>query len=149
MRIQDVLRPDSIRIDLNLRDKAALVSFLAAECGHQIGIAPHEIADALTAREKLGSTGLGNGIAIPHARLPGLDRPFAFAIRLRKPIDFDAVDDKPVDVIISMLLPLGADAENLNCLASITRRLRDRDLIGRVRAATSSAALYEVLISSG
>jgi PTS system nitrogen regulatory IIA component len=146
MKLQDILSPENIRIEQAIRDKGQLLNVVAAECAQKTGLPPQSIAEALLAREKLGSTGLGEGIAIPHARLQGLTKPFAYAVRLRKPIEFEAVDDQPVDVIIALLLPQGADAENLASLAAVTRRLRDKAVAGRVRAAPSTAVIYQALI---
>lgn len=145
MNLKEILSPESIRTDQIIRDKGQLISVLAAECAHKTGLSAQRIAETLLARERLGSTGLGDGIAIPHARLEALQAPIAYMIRLRKPIDFEAVDDKPVDVVVGLLMPLGADADNLVCLASVTRRLRDKALVARIRAAPSTAAIYQIL----
>lgn len=147
MTIQELLSPDSVRIDQAVRDKAHLISILAGDYARRSGLDERTIAEALAAREKLGSTGVGGGIAIPHARLAGLAQPMALAVRLRKPIAFDAVDDQPVDLVIGLLLPEGADARNLTCLAGVSRRLRNKDLVQRLRSAQSAAAMYQLLIA--
>jgi PTS system nitrogen regulatory IIA component len=146
MKLRDILNPDDVRIDQSFRDKGQLLGVIAAECARLSGLDVRLIAEALRAREQLGSTGVGAGMAIPHARIPGLAAPVAVAYRLRKAIDFDAVDDRPVDLVVAMLSPEGADAENLARLAEISRRLRDRDVAARLRSASGPAALHRLLV---
>jgi nitrogen PTS system EIIA component len=100
----------------------------------------------LLQREQLGSTGTGGGIALPHARLVGVDKPFGMLVRLAKPIDFDAIDGKPVDIAFLLLLPAGAQGEQLNALASVARKLRDAEVLRTVRGARDGNALYEALV---
>ncbi|MET0157057.1 MAG: PTS sugar transporter subunit IIA, partial [Methyloceanibacter sp.] len=95
--------------------------------------------------ERLGSTGIGEGLAIPHGKLADLDRLFGLAARLEKPIDFDALDGQPVDVIFLLLAPEGAGADHLKALARISRLLRDGAAVEKLRAARDAAALYAVL----
>jgi PTS system nitrogen regulatory IIA component len=104
-----------------------------------------EIFDTLLQREKLGSTGVGGGIAIPHGKLPGLDRIFGLFARLPKPIDFEALDDQPVDLVFLLLAPEGAGADHLKALARIARLFREPGVAGKLRASSDKAALYSVL----
>jgi nitrogen PTS system EIIA component len=145
MTIDDILTPESVRVDHAARDKTQVIAALAAEFSRMTHLSSSVIADAFLARERLGSTGLGDGIAIPHARIGGLAKPIAFAIRLRRPVDFDAVDDRPVDVVVGLLLPESTDAANLACLAHVTRRLRDREIVGRIRAASGGVGIHQAL----
>ena len=103
------------------------------------------IFEVLLQRERLGSTGIGEGLAIPHGKLADLDRLFGLAARLEKPIDFDALDGQPVDVIFLLLAPEGAGADHLKALARAARVLRQPGVIDRIRAARDAAALYAVL----
>jgi len=103
------------------------------------------IASALLKREELGSTGTGGGIAIPHARIPGLDRPFGILVRLKQSIDFDAIDDQPVDLLFMLLLPVVSNKEQLNALASVARMLRNTESVRSLRRARDSADLFGVM----
>jgi PTS system nitrogen regulatory IIA component len=103
---------------------------------------PSQVAEALNHRESLGSTGLGSGIALPHARLSSISKPFCLLARLREPLAFDAVDEKPVDLICLVLLPERQSSEQLNILAAIARRLRDSAALAAMRKARDPKALY-------
>ena len=109
-----------------------------------MGHDPAEIARELTKREELGSTGMGGGIAIPHARLAPLDRPFGLLARLKRPLDFEAVDGRAVDLVFLLLQP-GAAQSDLNALACVARALRDGTRLEKMRAAPSSAELYRAI----
>jgi PTS system nitrogen regulatory IIA component len=98
-------------------------------------------------REQLGCTGIGGGIAIAHARLQNLKKPFGSLVRLRKPIDYDAIDGDPVDIVFLLLLPAGPAGDQLNALASTARKLRDRDTLARVRGAPDAHAMYEAFVA--
>ena len=101
-----------------------------------------EVADGLAAREKLGSTGFGGGVAIPHARLPGLARVRGLFLRLAQPIEYKALDDAPVDLVFALLSPPDAGADHLKALAQVSRRLRDIGFVAKLRGAGSTDALY-------
>jgi PTS system nitrogen regulatory IIA component len=98
-------------------------------------------------REQLGCTGIGGGIAIPHARLQNLNKPFGSLIRLRKPVGYDAIDGDPVDIVFLLLLPTEPAGNQLNARASTTRKLRDRDTLARLRGAPDGHALYEAFVA--
>ncbi len=131
----DVLIPPGHVLDrLRAADKTALLAQLARASGEQLGLAPAEIAAALAAREALGSTGTGGGIALPHARMAALAAPSGFLARLDRPVAFDAVDGRPVDLVFLLLSP-AADAEHLRALAAVSRRLRTPGVAEAMRAA--------------
>jgi PTS system nitrogen regulatory IIA component len=108
-------------------------------------LAESAIYEALLQRERLGSTGVGEGIAIPHGKLPGLDKIFGLVARLDKPVDFEALDGQPVDVLFLLLAPEGAGADHLKALARVARVLREPGLIERLRATRDAAALYAIM----
>ncbi len=137
----DLLRPDAVFKDVAVANKKTLFAQLAAAAEAQ-GMDARLVAERLTAREKLGSTGFGGGVAIPHARLDGLDAVTGVFMRLAHPIEFDAVDDLPVDLVFLLLSPVDAGAEHLKALARVSRRLRDRAFLAKLRGAGSPDALY-------
>jgi PTS system nitrogen regulatory IIA component len=98
-------------------------------------------------REQLGCAGIGGGVAIPHARLQNLKKRFGSLVRLRKAIDYDAIDGDPVDIVFLLLLPAGPGGDQLNALASTARKLRDRDTLARLRGARDGHAVYEALVA--
>ena len=146
MTMREVLARESVCADVALRDKEQVLAFVGKIGCEGLSVAPGDVVAALRLREELGSTGLGGGIAIPHARIVGLQKPVAVAIRLKKASDFDAVDEQPVDFVVALLLPNGVDAGNLINLAGVTRRLRDKGLMERIRSAGDSAAIYALLV---
>ncbi len=110
------------------------------------GIHERTIYDVLIERERLGSTGIGMGIGIPHGRLPGLDRLCGIFARLDRPVPFDAIDDQPVDLIFLLLAPESAGADHLKALARVSRLLRDRTVCEKLRGTDNADALYALLI---
>ena len=110
------------------------------------GIPERTIYDVLIERERLGSTGIGRGIGIPHGRLPGLDTLSGIFARLDRPVPFDAIDDQPVDLIFLLLAPEGAGADHLKALARVSRLLRDRTVCEKLRGTDNADALYALLI---
>ena len=145
MDLPDVLDPSFCLADQRFGDKAACLGDLARRAAAALGIAQTLIAEALAHREALGSTGLGNGIALPHARIDGIDAPFVLITRLREPIRFEAVDDRPVDLICLALLPTSKSKDQLNVLACIARRLRDAEVLKAARGAKDAKGLYAAL----
>jgi nitrogen PTS system EIIA component len=142
MNITDFISPDHAIIDMRVAGKVRLLDELARRAGPALGLPADLISDALSKREALGSTGTGGGIAIPHARLPGVSRPFGMLVRLAKAIDFDAIDGHPVDIVCLLLLPTNAQGEQLNALACAARTLREPDALRNIRRAVDDAALY-------
>ena len=110
-----------------------------------LGLPADEISDALFKREALGSTGTGGGVAIPHARLPAVSKPFGMLARLTSAIDFDAIDGRPVDVVFLLLLATSPQAEQLNALACAARKLREPGVLRSIRRAPDDAALYQAV----
>ena len=139
MNIVDILEPGDVVLDLRAPDKRRLLDDLARRCSEVAGVEPATVAGALHARELLGSTGLGAGIAIPHARIPPLARPTGLFARLRQPMDFDAIDGERVDLVFLLLMPSQAQGDHLDARACVARRLRD----GRVRLALRKARTPE------
>jgi PTS system nitrogen regulatory IIA component len=147
MQISDFLSPANVLPDVRATDKDRLLRDLskwaASACQLDAKLVSHEIAK----REQLGSTGMGEGIAIPHARIEGLSKPFGLLARLRKPIDFASIDGKPVEIVLFLLLPAKAQGEELTALASVARKLRDSELISRLRGATDGPDVFRTMTS--
>ncbi|WP_375458062.1 PTS IIA-like nitrogen regulatory protein PtsN [uncultured Enterovirga sp.] len=141
----DFLSPDAIAPALRASSKKQALHDIAAQASRLVGRDEREIFDTLLQRERLGSTGIGEGIAIPHGKLPKLDRLFGLFARLERPIDFEAIDGEPVDMLFLLLAPEGAGADHLKALARIARMLREPGIHGRIRAARDAGALYAVL----
>jgi PTS system nitrogen regulatory IIA component len=145
MKISEVMRPDDVLIDVSASSKSKLLQFLSKKAAEPLGVSDSEILRALQHREKLGSTGFGAGIAIPHAPVEGVAAPFALMIRLARPIAFEAIDDRPVDVICLILTPPGDQAEYLKLLSAISRKLRSSETLKTIRAATDARQIYATI----
>jgi len=146
MKIADFLASADVRIDVASTDKKKLLSELARNAGTKLDIADDAIVAALLKREAFGSTGVGGGVAIPHARFQHAKEPFGALARLKKPIEYDAVDGKPVDIVFLLLLPEGAGGEQqLGALASIARKLRNPTVTAALRRARNSMDMYRIL----
>lgn len=145
MNIGEFLTPDRVIIDLRAADKRRLIDDVARRAAASAGVEPAAIAEALTQRERLGSTGMGAGIAIPHARLAALARPVGFFARLRPPVAFDAIDGERVDLAFFLLLPAQAEGDHLNALACVARRLRAEPVTAALRKAHDAGGLYAAL----
>lgn len=143
--LSDILTPDAIDDGLAVSNKKALFQQVAIAMGRRTGFVPKEIAAALIERERVGSTGFGNGIAIPHGRLAGLDRIHGHFARLTTPMQFQAVDHLPVDLVFTLLSPPDAGADHLKVLARVSRALRDKQVLAKLRGARSRDAIYAVL----
>ncbi|WP_375391160.1 PTS sugar transporter subunit IIA [uncultured Sphingomonas sp.] len=140
--LSDLLRPDAVLFQPAPASKKTLFTQLAAALARQTGGDAKAIGAGLTAREKLGSTGFGGGVAIPHARLAGVEQVTGVFARLARPIAFDAVDGLPVDLVWAQLSPVAAGADHLKALARVSRRLRDEAFLAKLRGAASPDALY-------
>jgi nitrogen PTS system EIIA component len=145
MRPTDLLEPDGIVLGLRTADKAQLIKALAKRSATRLKLPVEALSAPLLAREALGSTGIGRGIALPHARIATLPRLFGLLARLEKPIDFAAIDDEPVDLVFLLLTPENAGREHLAALATISRVLRDGELAGDLRVARNPMELYQRL----
>jgi nitrogen PTS system EIIA component len=144
VEITDLIAPDRVIVDLKAASKTHLLTELARRAAAATGLPQKEIGDGLQARESLGSTGVGAGIAIPHTKLMALGRFFGLFARLDRPIAYDAIDGHPVDLVFLLLIP-GYAREHLGALAAISRRLRDRETAADVRGAATAADIYEAL----
>jgi len=147
MKVSDFLAAADVLSGVAASDKQKLLSDLAQKAGPAVGLSPDEILAELSKREDFGSTGMGGGVAIPHARFQEMSKPFGMLARLKKPIDFDAVDSAPVDTVFLLLLPETPGGEQLNALASIARALRDPATIAAIRKAKDSAQIYRALVA--
>ena len=147
MEIDDLITPRSVVAQLRATNKKQVLQELAKRGAAMTGIHERTIYDVLLERERLGSTGIGMGIGIPHGRLPGLDRLCGIFARLDRPVPFDAIDDQPVDLIFLLLAPEGAGADHLKALARVSRLLRDRTVCEKLRGTDNTDALYALLIN--
>jgi PTS system nitrogen regulatory IIA component len=143
--LTDLLLPETVLERLPVANKKALFQQLAIAGAAAYGLDSAAILDGLVGREKLGSTGFGGGVATPHARIAGLNHVVGIFARLAQPIDFQAVDDLPVDIVFALLSPLDAGALHLKALARVSRRLRDRGFVDKLRGAASRDAIYALL----
>jgi PTS system nitrogen regulatory IIA component len=146
--IADLVTPRSVIAQLRAPTKRQVLQDLARRAATMTGIADKRIYDALAERERLGTTGIGTGIAIPHCRLPELTRLHGMFARLERPVPFEAIDDQPVDLVFLLLAPSEAGAEHLKALARVSRLLRDRGICEKLRGANSADALYALLTGS-
>jgi PTS system nitrogen regulatory IIA component len=145
MDLGDFLKPEGVFASLRVKNKKQALRELAARAALITGLDERQIFDTLLQRERLGSTGVGRGIAIPHARMGGLSRIATVFAQLEEPIDFEALDNEPVDLVFVLLAPEQAGADHLKALASISRVLRDPQTLEKLRAARDRDALYAVL----
>lgn len=148
MALADLLAQNAVLPALKANSKKQLLQELAEKAAEVTGLSEREIFDVILQRERLGSTGVGNGIAIPHGKLPRLDRIVGVFARLCQPVDFEALDDQPVDIVFLLLAPEGAGADHLKALSRIARVLRDQAVVDKLRASTSSSAIYALLADS-
>jgi PTS system nitrogen regulatory IIA component len=145
MDIADLLSADSVVSHLKATGKKQALQELAVIAARTVGREDREILDILLERERLGTTGVGHGIAIPHGKLKELDRLHGVFARLERPIDFDAIDDEPVDLVFVLLAPEAAGADHLKALARVSRLLRDTSVCEKIRGCDSRDAIYAVL----
>jgi PTS system nitrogen regulatory IIA component len=148
MPLSDLVAPHAIIPALRVNGKKQALQEIAAKAADLSGQNERTIFEILMQREKLGSTGVGNGIAIPHGKLPKLNTLFGLFARLERPIDFEALDGQPVDLVFLLLAPEGAGADHLRALARVARLLRDSEVARKLRDSRDAAALYAVLAMS-
>ena len=148
MEVADFLNPEDVVAGLGSANKAQLLRELARRAGSAVKIESQMILEALQAREELGSTGVGHGIAVPHARIKAIPRLFGLFTCLDKAIDFAAIDEQPVDLVFLLLIPWEAGSEHLAALAAVSRRLRNKDVTRELRAQTNPRKLFETLTGS-
>ena len=145
MDLSDLVNPQGVVANLKVSGKKQLLQELAQRMAGIAHVAERTIFETLLERERLGTTGVGQGIAIPHARLPGIDKIFGMFARLAEPIDFDSIDGEPVELVFLLLAPEHAGADHLKALARISRLLRDPLTIEKLKASRDRAALHAVL----
>ncbi|HXG98910.1 MAG TPA: PTS sugar transporter subunit IIA [Sphingomicrobium sp.] len=148
MILSQFLDFDAIRTDLAASSKRHLLSQLAQMAGSRLALDPALIADSIAERERLGSTGFGGGVAIPHGKLEVLDRVYALVVRLSNPVDYKAIDGARVDLVFLLLSPPGAGAEHLKALAAVSRLVRHAPTVEKLRGARTRDALAAVLIGA-
>jgi len=149
MPLNDLLGPESVYPALKATSKKQALQILAEKAALQTGLDERDIFRTLIAREKLGSTGVGHGVAIPHGKLASLDRIHGFLARASTPIEFEAVDEQPVDLIFLLLAPEDAGAEHLKVLAKVARIMREPDRLARIRAAAGTKGILGALVVDG
>jgi PTS system nitrogen regulatory IIA component len=145
MPLSDLLAPNALFPSLKVGSKKQMLQELSAEAGKLIGVDERKIFEILLQRERLGSTGIGHGVAIPHGKLPKIERIFGLFARLEKPIDFEALDGEPVDLVFLLLAPETAGADHLKALALIARLLRNPNIAKNLRNSRDASSLYAVL----
>lgn len=143
-----LIGPDAVLAPAKATGKKALLAELAAKAGGLFKLDERKLFDRLLERERLGSTGIGGGIAIPHGRLTTVVKPLGLFARLAHPVDFDAIDERPVDIVFLLVTPEGAGADHLKALARVSRLLRDRSLVEKLRATDKAEALYALLVET-
>jgi PTS system nitrogen regulatory IIA component len=148
MDISNFLSPGDAIFDLRASDKTRLLKDLCIRAAAALKLDSARLSTDILKREELGSTGVGGGVAIPHARMQDLKRPFGILARLRRPIDFNSIDGQPVDIVFLLLLPAAPAGEQLNALAAAARRLREPSALRDLRCAADAAALYSAMIAA-
>lgn len=145
MKVADLLSADDV-VRLAPPDKPRLMRALARHAAERLKLDEAALGRALTERESLGSTGVGHGIALPHARLSSIRHPYGLFAALAKPVEFGAVDDRPVDLVFLLLLPAQVPEDQLRCLACVARRLKEPGLPAALRSAAEPSRLYDLLV---
>ena len=145
MQLNDLIDSDLIFTDMRPNSKKQLLQSAASHAAAATGMDEHLIFETLLQREKLGSTGIGNGVAIPHAKIVGLPSIMAMFIKLAKPIDFESMDDAPADLIFVLLAPAGSGADHLKALSRIARVMREPNMLQRLRLAADRRAVIDLL----
>jgi PTS system nitrogen regulatory IIA component len=145
MDLSDLIEVSAVMPALKVNSKKQLLQVLSERAAQLTGLPERLVFDTILQREKLGSTGVGNGIAIPHGKIPGVTRIVGVFARLETPVDFEALDDQPVDLVFLLLAPEGAGADHLKALSRIARALRDTDTVAKIRGTTDAAAIHAFL----
>ena len=148
MEVTDLISADGVLANLRATSKKQALQELSQRAAQVTGLHERAIFDVLMERERLGTTGVGNGIAIPHGKLANIDRLFGLFARLERPVDFDSIDEHPVDLIFLLLAPESAGADHLKALAKVSRLLRDQAVCEKLRGTDDAEALFAVLTES-
>ena len=146
MKISDFLSPADVTVDIHASNKGRLLQDLAAKAAGTLNLSAEHLASELLKREALGSTGTGGGVAIPHARIQEIMKPFGVLAKLKQPIDFDAIDGQPVDLVFLLLLPATSESGQLGALASVARKLRESEALAQLRGASKASDLYSAIV---
>jgi len=149
MGLEELLSADGVIPNLKARCKRDVLTALAERASEIVEASAETIRETLQEREQLGSTGVGKGVAIPHGKIDGLSRVVGLLARLDTPVDFDAVDDQPVDLVFLLLAPTNASAAHLKALARVSRLLRDEDARQALRGAKTAEALFAIAVDPG
>ena len=145
MEIQNILSPDAVLPSLKVTSKKQVLKEISKKAATLLGRDERDIFDVLVERERLGSTGVGHGVAIPHGRLADLDRVTMLFARLDKPVDFEAIDDQPVDIVCVLFACETAGADHLKALAKISRLMRKPSVLEKLRGSSQADAIYALL----
>ena len=145
MQLSDLIAPDAVICDVQANSKKQFLQTVSERASRAVGVDARRIFETLSQRERLGSTGIGNGVAIPHGKLEELDRIHAFFVRLAKPLDFDAMDDEPVNLVFLLLAPDGAGADHLKALARIARVMREPNMLQSLREVPDARGAHALL----
>lgn len=148
MEILDLVAPDAVLAQVKASSKKQALQILCAKAGELTGLEERDIFAKVFERERLGTTGVGQGVAIPHGKLEGLDKIVAVFAQLAKPVDFDSIDNQPVDLMFLLLAPDHAGADHLKALARISRLLRDKSMCEKLRGGKDKDAIYALLTQS-
>lgn len=146
MKISDFLEPADALIDVGTPNKQQLLQMLAHKAATTLGLQAEDIASGLLKREDLGSTGMGRGVAIPHARSSVVKKPYGIIARLKPRLDFDAIDAEPVDLVFMLLLPAPSESDQLTALALVARKLKSPDTLTRLRQAKHAPEFYAAIV---
>jgi len=145
MQIKDFLSAADVDINVRASDKVSLLKALSARAASALNLPPEAVSSEIEKRDELGSTGIGGGVCIPHARFRELKKPYGLLVRLKKPIEFEAIDGQPVDLVFLIMLPANSQLDQLNALGAVARKLRDPKLMRKLRGAASGAELYRAI----
>lgn len=145
MKISDIMTEKNVVLGVKALSKRQLLQDLAQKASEITGINERTLFDIVLERENLGSTGFGSGTALPHGRIPDLDKVYGFFAKLSAPLDFEAIDSKPVDLVFLLLSPEGSGADHLTALAQVSRILKDEATCEKLRQADSAEKIYSLL----
>jgi nitrogen PTS system EIIA component len=148
MDIRAFFSKSDVMVDVRASDKVQLLKNLSARVALEVALDPTLVSAEILKREELGSTGLGSGVAIPHARIPGLSRPCGVLARLKRALDFAAIDGEPVDLVFLLLLPSSSGGEQLNALAAVARQLRKPTIAAMLRKARDGSEAYNAMLAA-
>ncbi|CAM4296589.1 PTS IIA-like nitrogen regulatory protein PtsN [Vibrio astriarenae] len=147
MQLSEVLTLDCTKSAVPCTSKKRALELISELVAEQTGISSTELFECMLSREKMGSTGIGNGIAIPHARMQSTDNAVAVLLQCQDPIEFDAIDNRPVDILFALLVPDAQCKEHLKTLSSMAERLNDKQVLKQLRNAQNDQELYDIMIS--